>query len=235
MATPSFTIFEDITIFDVVWVRVSDDLSVGPTGPGQLDDEYGTFTVERAPPAASSSTSQIPSTPSIPMIATFDWGHWSANFACNYDQTKRTYDNFDLVAGSMSAEFAGAFYSAHEFNNDAQPDISDCGEGVWKLEMETMYSGMDPQYVELWAKKRVQDVQALATDSDLREWSLDQYASGGEEEDESGTSGEQEDESGTSGEEDEEGTEEDEGEKEAEGGKEDGDEGGAEDEDKSNA
>lgn len=211
MDTPGFIVFEDVTTFDVVWIRVS----VGPwlevqTGPGELEDN-GTFTVERVP--ASSSTTQTSSISYIPIIATFIWGQWRAEFTCDYDQTSRSYNHFDFVKDSINPLFATAFRLANEFNSDAQPILSELDEGVWKLEMYTMYIDMTASYVELWAKKRVNGVETKATDSDLRDWSLGQYAS--VDEDEDGGEGEDqevdssEDESGEEGEEEDGGEGED--------------------------
>ena len=82
----------------------------------------------------------------------------------------------------MSEDFGTALAMANGMYTE--PDLDEVEEGIWKLRMYTMYSGRNPQQVELWAKKRVDDVQAEATDSDLRNLSLGRYASGNEGEDE---------------------------------------------------
>lgn len=179
MASPSFTIFEDITTFDIVWNRISEDSFEVQTGPGEPDE--GMFTVKRAsPPSLSSPT---PSTSSIPMIATFIWEQFSAEFACDYNQTSRSYGNFDLVDGSMNEHFRISFRIANALNRNAKPDLWELDRGTWKLEMNTMCNGPNSSYVELWAKKRVNDVPAEETESDLRNWGVGQYASVDEEED----------------------------------------------------
>ncbi len=182
MTDPNFVIFEDDTTFDVVWKRVSEE-DEAPTGLGQLED-HGTFTVTRAPPPASSSSTQVSSASSIPMIATFTWENFGARYACVYHPSTRSYDNFDLVKESMSEDFASALLSADEYNTDLHTWLSEWDGGVWKLEMNTMYHSSNPSYVELWAKRRVDGVRTEATSSDRRDWGLAQDASEDEEEDE---------------------------------------------------
>ncbi|CAD6583888.1 MAG: hypothetical protein ASARMPREDX12_001476 [Alectoria sarmentosa] len=179
MASPTFTIFEEITTFDIVWQRISEDSFEVQTGPGEPDE--GMFTVKRAsPPSLSSPT---PSTSSIPMIATFTWEQFSAEFACDYNQTSRSYGNFDLVDGSMNEHFWISFRVANAFNRNAQPDLWELDGSTWKLEMSTMCNGPNTSYVELWAKKRFNDEPAEETESDRRKWGVGQYASVDEEED----------------------------------------------------
>lgn len=175
MAGPGFTIFEDVTTFDIVWKRVSDNKE--QLDPGEPGDSWAFFTVERAPTPASSSATQGPSTSPVPMIVTFDWDICSAEFSCNYNPTSRSYDHFDLVEGSLSQEFADALCVADRLDN--QPHLSELNEGIWKLEMYMTYMDLAPSYVELWAKRSVNGVQATATDEDLREWG---FGSGGIEE-----------------------------------------------------
>ncbi len=84
----------------------------------------------------------------------------------------------------MSEDFASALLSADEYNTDLHTWLSEWDGGVWKLEMNTMYHSSNPSYVELWAKRRVDDVRMEATSSDRRDWGLAQDASEDEEEDE---------------------------------------------------
>lgn len=80
MVGPNFTIFEDITMFDIVWKCVSAHKS--HPGPGEPGDSWAFFTVERRAPTSTSNPTN--STP-VPMIATFDWEYFSAKFTCDYD------------------------------------------------------------------------------------------------------------------------------------------------------
>lgn len=128
----------------------------------------------------------------------------------------------------MSEDFASALLSADGYNTDLHTWLSEWDGGVWKLEMNTMYHSSNPSYLELWAKRRVDDVRTEATSSDRRDWGLAQDAGVDEEEDE----GEGEDHEDDSGEdesdaegegEEEEGKEEGEGEEEDEEEEEDSD------------
>ena len=194
MATPSFTSFEDITTFDVVWMRVSNDQDEGQKAPGELEND-GVFTIKRASPPASSSTTQISSTSPIPMIATFIWDQFEAKFTCKYNRTSHSYEDFNMVDGSMSEAFETAFYSADATNCNKQPDLEELEVGWLKLEMFTLLSDLNPCYVELWAKARVDGMEAHATNNDLRELGLGEYASIDEEEDEGGEEDQQTDDS----------------------------------------
>ena len=159
MTTPNFNIFEDDATFDVIWRRLSDD-EEEQTDPGEREYD-GIFQLKRAPqqPASSSTTQNA----SIPMIASFTWeDSEAAEFSCDYNHTSRSYDHFALVEGSMSDDFATALLMANGVYTE--PDLDEVDEGIWKLRMYTMYGGRNPQQVELWAKKRVDDVVATATD-----------------------------------------------------------------------
>ena len=128
MASSSSEVSEDLTNYDLVWKRISDEDEVW-RGSGQRDSD-GYLEIDRAPLAspnidpqisASSSTPMValpPSTASSPqtlpststlMIATFNCGAWGATFTCEFDQTSRSYKNFNLVRGSMSGEFWSVF------------------------------------------------------------------------------------------------------------------------------
>ena len=111
----------------------------------------------------------------------------------------------------MSEDFASALLSADGYNTDLHTWLSEWDGGVWKLEMNTMYHSSNPSYVELWAKRRVDDVRTEATSSDRRDWGLAQDAGVDEEEDEGEAEGEGEEEEGK---EEGEGEEEDEEEEE---------------------
>ena len=75
----------------------------------------------------------------------------------------------------MNHSFESAFRSANELARDAQPEIKDCGGGMWILDMYTMLEAFSALYVELWAKERVNDEQVEMTDDELREWGLGEY------------------------------------------------------------
>ena len=94
MESLSSSVSEDVTIFDIVWVRTSTDGE--STGPGNPDNSGGTFTVEPASPPASPSSTQVSPTLSTRMIATFVWGHFEARFTCTYNETTQSYHDFKL-------------------------------------------------------------------------------------------------------------------------------------------
>ena len=211
MATPNFNVFEDDAIFDVIWKRVSKNEDE-QTGPGEREDD-GQFQVKRAPQPASRTTTQNPSTSFVPMIATFlnendDATFYEATFTCEYNHTSRSYDYFALVEGSMSEDFAIDLATANGMYTE--PDLEEVDEGIWRMNMYIMCPYPKASQVELWAKKRVDDVKAEATDGDLRSLSLGRYASGNEEEEEEGAWGEGEEEEKDEAEEEEEEKEEEE-------------------------
>lgn len=190
MASTSSAVSEDVTIFDLVWMRTSKEQEE-QTGPGQPDYAGGFFIVKQASPPASTSGTQIPPSPSTPMIATFFWEQFEAEFSCTYNETTDSYHGFELVR--MNDTFGTSFVVANYLNQDAQPDINDYGGGMWTMDMYTMLVEPHPSYVTLWAKQRMnENEEARMTDGELRDWQLGEYGVVGDEEEEGETEEEEE-------------------------------------------
>lgn len=180
MASTSSAVSEDVTIFDIVWMRTSKEQEE-PSSPGEPDGLGGTFIVKQASPPASTSGTQIPPSASTPMIATFFWEHFEAEFSCTYNETTDSYHGFELVR--MNDTFGTSFFVANYLNQDAQPDINDYGGGMWTMDMYTMLVEPHPSYVTLWAKRRMnENEEARMTDDELRDWQLGEYGVVGDEE-----------------------------------------------------
>ena len=185
MSSTSSAVSEDVTTFDLVWMRTS-TVEEEQTGPGDPDVDYGFFIVKRASSPASTSGTQTPPSQSTPTIATFFWDQFEAEFSCTYNETTDSYDGFKLV--KMNETFRISFVVANHLNQDAEPNIIDYGGGMWTMDMYTMLEEPNPSYVTLWAKRRIdENEEARMTDSDLREWELGQYGIVGDEEEEGET------------------------------------------------
>lgn len=74
---------------------------------------------------------------------------------------------------SLSQEFADALCVVDVLDN--WPELFELGQGVWKVEMYVMYPDLDTSFVEMWAKRRKDGVQARATGKDLREWGFGEW------------------------------------------------------------
>ena len=179
MDSTGSTVSEEVTIFDIVWIRTSES-GDDPTGPGEPDTLLGTFSVERTLPRAATSSS---STSSTPMLVTFLWEQLEATFTCSHTESTDVYDDFKLV--HMNETFGVAFFPVNCFTTNAQPQITDVGGGLWILTMYIQSYGSDAQTVELWAKRRVDDEEGFGmNDDELRLWELGPYAPVEDEEEE---------------------------------------------------
>lgn len=194
MASPNIDTLTDTTIYDLVWSCIPEGY-VEQQVPGERDSD-GYFLIELDPTPSSTTTPQTSSSISTPMIANLILWDWEAKFTCEYNHTTRSYNNFNLVPGLMSEAFAIAFFSDIS-NYGKQPVVEELKPAWWTVTMDvTLTPQGEHSNIELFFKKRVDWIEAQATDDDLRELELGPFAQIGDNEDESDIQGDEDEDEG---------------------------------------